>query len=368
MPISEPTIIGGEPVITLARPVPPHDAARPAFTSAQILPGRGMLVLQIEAHVPGLGVTPILDAPPLDRARVMLDEESAVSDFPGNASFALGCAILVPYANRITGAPSPDGRTIRANVAGRDVELPANWSGRAPGAERYAMHGLFLDTPVRDPLRETTAASDRVSATANAGDFNGHWPSRTVLRFEYALSSESFDITVTATNVGDDVLPMGIGTHPYFRLPSGDRAQARVHVPARMRAVVGDYDVVLPTGEAVPVAGTPYDLSSPDGRALDSLYLDDCFLDLARQPDGSVVSTIVDPAAHYGIRVIGRSAHVAAVQVYAPPDRAYVALEPQFNLADPFGAEWARDVDTGMVMVTPGASVDYRLSLELFTV
>jgi galactose mutarotase-like enzyme len=207
-----------------------------------------------------------------------------------------------------------------------------------------------------------------VHATANAGDFDGHWVSRTALHFEYALSSESFDIRVTATNVGDEILPMGIGSHPYFRLPSGDRTQARVHVPARMRAVVGDYDTVLPTGEIVPVAGTPYDLSAPDGRALDTLYLDDCFLDLTRQPDGSVVSSIVDPAAHYGIRVIGRSAHIGAVQVYAPLERAYVALEPQFNLADPFGAEWPRAVDTGMVMLTPGASVDYRVSLELFTV
>lgn len=368
MVTSEPTTVGGEPVISLTRPVPARDAGRPAFTGAQILPGRGMLILQIEAHLPGHGVTTLLDAPPLERARAILDEASLESDFPGNASFGLGCAILLPYANRIRGTPSPDGRTIRASVAGGEVTLPANWGSRAPGAEHYAMHGLFLDTPVRDIVRLTTAQSDAVRATANANDFDGHWLSRTALRFEYTLSSAAFDIDVTATNVGDDVLPMGIGSHPYFRLPSGDRTQARVHVPARMRTVVDDYDTVLPTGEIVPVAGTPYDLSAPEGRVLDALYLDDCFLDLARERDGSVVSSIVDPAAHYGIRVTGRSARIGAVQVYAPLERAYVALEPQFNLADPFGAAWPGDVDTGMVMLTPGASVDYRVSLELFTV
>lgn len=365
---SDPATVGGEPVIRLSRPVPAHDAARPAFVAAEILPGRGMLLLQLQAHLPGRGVTTLLDAPPLERARSILDEESARTPFPGNASFGMGCAILVPYANRIRGTRSPDGRTIRARVAGGDVTLPANWSGKAPGAERYAMHGLFLDTPVRDVERWTTDASDRVRGTANAGDFGAHWPSRTALRFEYALSSDSFDIEVTATNVGDEMLPMGIGSHPYFRLPSGDRTQARVHVPARSRAVIGDYDTVLPTGELLPVTGTPYDLSAPDGRTLGALYLDDCFTDLAREPDGSVVSSIVDPAAGYGVRIIGRSRYIAAVQVYAPLDRAYVALEPQFNLADPFGAEWARDVNTGMVMVAPGESVDYRVSLELFTV
>jgi len=126
---------------------------------------------------------------------------------------------------------------------------------------------------------------------------------------------------------------------------------------------------VLPTGELVEVAGTPYDfsdLSEPGGRPLGGLYLDDCFVDLARSEDGEVAVEVVDPAAGYGLRVIGASPRIRAVQVYAPPAERFVVVEPQTNLADPFGPEWAPEVDTGMAVLAPGESVGYAARLELF--
>lgn len=359
--------VGGEPVVTLA--VEPLDGA-PSFTRAQVLPGCGMMVLQITAHMPGRGALEILASPPLERARERigsgLDANGAATHFPANVEFSMGDAILVPYANRIRGTRSADGATITTKVAGRTVTLPANWGGKAPGAERYAMHGLLLGARVRDVHRVTTAGRDVVRARYDAGDFGGHWPSRTTLDFEYALSAARFEIGVRATNAGDEMLPMGMGSHPYFRIPSGDRAQARVHVPGRLRVVVNDYDEVLPTGELQPVPDTRYDFTAPDGRALGDAYLDDCFTALERSANASVICRISDPASGLGVRVIGASPQIQAVQVYAPPSEAYVALEPQFNLADPFGAEWARDVDTGMVLLAPGESVAYRVALELF--
>jgi len=53
------------------------------------------------------------------------------------------------------------------------------------------------------------------------------------------------------------------------------------------------------------------------------------------------------------------------VQVYAPLDKSFVALEPQFNLNDPFGKEW-KGIDTKMVTLKPGESVTWKVRLELF--
>jgi galactose mutarotase-like enzyme len=206
---------------------------------------------------------------------------------------------------------------------------------------------------------------DVVRARFDPGDFGGHWPSQTLLDFEYVLTSERFEVMVRATNAGNEPLPMGIGSHPYFLIPSGDRAQARLHVPARLRALVNDYDDVLPTGELQPVRDTPYDYSAPGGRPLGKTYLDDCFTDLVRNPNGDVVCRIIDPASRFELRVIGESSSIRAVQVYAPPAEAYIALEPQFNLADPFGSEWSPGIDTGMVLLSPGESVDYRVAFEM---
>lgn len=363
MPEPHSTTVGGQPVVTLERPQP-ADLGRPAFLKAQILPGRGMTTLQITAHLPGRGETDLLDSPPLEAARAMLDGETG--DFVGNASYLLGGGILIPYANRIRGTLSPDGRTVEADVLGKRVRLPANAGGRRPGAERYAMHGLILAAPMDEVHRETTDEEDRVRATLRAGDFGHGWPSATGLTFENALRSNSFTLTITATNEGTERLPLGIGWHPYFLLPSGQREQARLSIPARRRALVNDYDEVLPTGELEPVAGTPYDFSGPGGKPLGGLFLDDCFVDL-ETADGQAVAEVIDPAASYGLRILGTAPPIRAIQVYGPPERKIAVLEPQFNWADPFGLQWGPDVDTGMAILAPGESIVYSVRLELFT-
>jgi galactose mutarotase-like enzyme len=127
---------------------------------------------------------------------------------------------------------------------------------------------------------------------------------------------------------------------------------------------VNDYDEVLPTGEVEAVAGTPHDFSIPGGRPL-GLHLDDCFVDL-ETAGGEVICEVIDPAAAYGLRVAAASPPVRAVQVYAPLDGAFMAVEPQLNWADPFGSQWGPGVDTGMALLAPGESVTYSVRLELF--
>lgn len=351
-------------VITLERPQP-ATATSPIFTSAQLVPGRAMMVLQIGAVIPSRGPVNLLQSPPTAEALAILDGDTG--EFAGNKSFSMGGAFLLPYANRIRGTQSPDGKSIQTHILGKSVSLPANWGGREAGSERYAMHGLTLASKVHDVRHETTAKWDRVTAMLDAGDFGGHWLSSTQISYDDTLTIDAFTATITARNVGDQPLPIGIGWHPYFALPSGHRAQARIHIPARQRVVVNNYGEVLPTGAVVPVAGTEYDFSAPAGKALGDLYLDDCFVDLIRTVDGDVVCEIIDPEASYGIRIVAMSPHVSAVQVYAPPDKSFVALEPQFNWADPFGSEWAPGVDTGMVVLPPSESVTYSVRLELFT-
>jgi galactose mutarotase-like enzyme len=346
-------------VVNLRRPRP-ADPGRPAFLSADLLPERGMMTLQITAHLPGRGTTELLHAPSPEEAF------AAPEDFPGNASFGLGGAILLPYANRIPGTLSPDRRTIATRVPGGTVHLPANGGHWKPGGELYAIHGLMLAARMDEVRRAATDQEDRATATFHAGDFGGRWISQTDVRCESVLRSDSFTLTVTATNAGSDPrrpLPMGIGWHPYFMLPSGRREQARLHLPAHRRVLVNEDG--LPTGEVVPVAGSLFDFSAPGGRPLGALPLDDCFVDLDRSPDGAVTTELIDPAAAYGLRIVAASPSIQAVQIYGPPDAPFLAIEPQLNWADPFGGQWGPEVETGMALLDPGVSVVYSVRLEL---
>jgi aldose 1-epimerase len=347
---SMPSIGGAPPVILRS------DAAS-GFVEAMVLPGRGMMLLQARIRRPSGETFDALEAPGLTEAAAQLD--GGPEDFAGNRAFSFGGAILAPYANRIRGKPVAGSREIETRVDGRLVRLPGNWSGKAPGAEIYAMHGLILDAAVA--VEQTT--QDTLHGRLMAGDFEGRWPSRTELSFRWSLADGGLSLQVTATNVGDETLPMGLGWHPYFRLLSGDRSQARLRTPAALRVEVDNYDQVLPTGRRLEVAGTPYDFRAPEGRALGGLYLDDCFTGLSRAP-GEAVSEIFDPAGGLRLRINSSCPKVSAVQIYAPPDKAFVVAEPQFNLADPYGSVWPAVTDTGMVRLPPGASVAYDVRVE----
>jgi galactose mutarotase-like enzyme len=348
--------VGGLPVVRLRALDAP--ASGPAFLEATVLPGRGMMLLQARLRLSSGEVVDALTAPaPAAAARAL---SGGPDDFAGNGSFSFGGAILAPYANRIRGRPVEGAREIETEVAGHTVRLPRNWGGKAPGAEQYAMHGLILAAPV--PWRQ--GAPHLATGRLEAGDFGGRWPGRAALAFEWRLAGGGLGLRVTAQNVGSDPLPMGLGWHPYFALPSGDRSQARLRLPARSRTLVDDYDAVLPTGAVEPVAGGAYDFSAPGGRPLGDAYLDDCFTDL-RPEGGQAVAEVLDPAADLGLRIASPSPQVSAMQVYAPRDKAFVVVEPQFNLADPYGAEWGGR-DTGMATVAAGGSVVYEVAVTAF--
>jgi galactose mutarotase-like enzyme len=322
-----------------------------------------MNLFQITANLPGKGPTDILFAPSLSEAASKLD--GGALDQYGNASFSFGGAFLVPYPNRIRGTLSSDGKTISTTWNGKTLTLPANWAGKNPGAEKHAMHGLIMASKAQDVTVVDNGDGQTLTGVIHAGDFGGHWLSKTNLLFKIELHGDAVDATITAQNIGDEPEPMAIGWHPYFAIPSGDRTQVRLEIPGAELAKVNNYDDVFPTGKLVPVKGTVYDYTNPDGVALADHFLDDNFSKLTRT-DGKVEVKLTDPKASYGVDVEGLSPEIKTVQVYAPPAKPFVAIEEQYNFGDPFGKEW-HGMDTGMVTLKPSQTTEWHVRLQLFT-
>jgi galactose mutarotase-like enzyme len=353
------TSIGGEKIVTLKRAA--VSTTRPEFTSVTLAPGRGMELLQITANFPGKGEVNVLASPDLTGAKRMLD----VDDDPfGDLGYRLGAAFLVPYPNRIRGKLSADGKTLTTTWQGHTLTLPANNMGKLPGAERHAMHGLILKAKTDDVRISNTAGGEQVTGVIHAGDFGGHWLSKTDLVVTITLTAGAVDASITALNVGGAAEPIAIGWHPYFNLPSGDRTQARLHIPGSEVAEVDGYDNVFPSGKLLPAAGTRYDLRAPSGVALGKEFFDDNWSHLDWK-DGVVTVKVIDPAAHYGVSIEGLSPEIRTIQAYAPPTAKFVAVEDQYNFADPFGKEWGK-MDTGMVTLKPGQSTRWHVRLRVF--
>jgi len=354
--------IGGEPVVKITRPATTNGQGM-EFLSATLFPGRGMNVFQITANVPGKGEIPILASPTLEEAAQKLN--GGADDQYGNASFSFGGAFLVPYPNRIIGPLTPDGKSVITHWHGKTIMLPANWHSSAdPTKDKHAMHGLILASQTQDVATQNIPDGQSVTGVIHAGDFGGHWLSQTDLTFTVSLTGPAVDAVIVAKNVGKEPEPMAIGWHPYFAIPSGDRKQALLHIPATKVAAINNYQDVFPTGDLMPVKGTKYDFTAPKGKALDDDYFDDNWSTLTRT-DGVVDVTLADPATDYGVHVLGLSPDIRTIQVYAPPTKEFAAIEEQFNFADPFGKEWGK-MNTGMVTLDPGKSVEWHVRLTLF--
>ena len=351
--------IGGQKVILLTRTA--VSATQPEFTSITLAPGRGMEILQITANFPGKGNVDMLASPDLAGSKKRLDVDD--DDF-GDLGYRLGSAFLVPYPNRIRGKLSADGKTLTTEWQGRSLTLPANNIGHLPGAERHAMHGLILKAKTDDIRTKQYSGGSQVTGVIHAGDFGGHWFSKTDLVITITLAADAVNASIAAYNVGSEAEPIAIAWHPYFNFPSGNRAQAKVRIPASTVAVVDNYDNVFPTGKILPVAGTRFDLRAAGGKLLGTEFFDDNWSHLDWK-GGAVTVQIVDPAAHYGVNIEGLSPEIKTIQMYAPPDKSFVAIEHQYNFADPFGKEWV-GMDTSMVTLKPGESTNWHVRLRLF--
>jgi aldose 1-epimerase len=353
------TEIGGQKIVTLTRKA--TSTTKPEFTSITILPGRGMEIQQITANFPGRGSVDVLASPDLATSAKMLDQDDNAN---GDLGYRLGSVFLVPYPNRIRGPLSADGKTLTTEWQGHTITLPANNIGKNPDAERHAMHGLILKAKTDDVSVKKIPGGEEVTGVIHAGDFGGHWLSKTDLDFTITLTADAVNATVVAHNVGSEAEPIAIGWHPYFNLPSGDRTQARIHIPGSQLAEVDNYDNVFPTGKLKPVDGTQFDLRAADGAPLAGNFYDDNWSKLTGK-NGAVTVKVIDPAAHFGVDIDGLSPEIKTIQMYAPPTQKFVAIEHQYNFADPFGKEWS-GMDTGMVTLKPGQSTKWRVRLHVF--
>lgn len=356
-------IIGGQPVIKLQAPFE-ESQRKPSIVGATILPGRGMHVLQLEAYLPGFGLFDMLSSVSPEEAVDFFNGYS--DDNSGNRSFKIGGALLLPFAGRMRGVLLSDRKTLNVSILNKSVQLMANWSsGGNSHGEKIAHHGLILKKSMDIIKTGSNSAESFVEARLNAEDFGCGWPGRAVHTFKYALTESGFNLSVTTKNIDKEKLPVSTGWHPYFTFPGKKRRNVGLMLKAASRIEVNNYDDVFPTGNIQSTEHTVYDFSRRGGRLLGSLYLDDCFTDLHRDNNGDTNVEIFDPVCNYGLKVSANNV-INAVQVYAPLDKPYIALEPQMNLPDPFNTSVWGERETGMTVLGENEEVTFTAAVSLF--
>ncbi len=213
---------------------------------------------------------------------------------------------LYPFVNRLA-----DGRYRHLGV---DYQFPIN-----EPQYNTSLHG-FLFTLV--PEVKVLPANDTGVAVELHYHYQGEnaaypFAAEVVLHFELD-SSSGLTVTFTVRNLHHAAVPLGIGWHPYLALgQSVDELQ--LQLPPVQRVEVDDR--MLPTGTK-----RAFNRFAKAAR-LTGVQLNDCMA--LRPQEGERASCYLwSPARGHGIEIWQNAQEYPYLQVFIPPDRQSLAIEP----------------------------------------
>ena len=341
--------------IVLSRPQTPGNNM-PEFRSATLLPGMGMGVLQITAFVPSRGEIELLASPSVKEiAEGTTPNRSGPNDNWGG--------IEAPWAGLLTGSMAPTGTSFRATWRGRTLESPTEITGRGM-SEDGLLSPLGADTTDLSPEPTPTTAT----AVFRGTDFDQHWSSKNDVTVAVTLGARTIDLDVTVKNVGDQPEPMGIGWHPRFVIPSGNRDAAELRLPNGELLEIADGAKGVPTGKTV-APGMAISRFQQRPWPIGAESVDASMVHLkSGLMDSGVSAEVRDPESEFGIRMTAVSDNIRELRVSSPSGAKYVSLGTQTNFDDPLGKEWGGADNLAIPALLPGQSAEWKVRLEIFSV
>jgi aldose 1-epimerase len=258
-----------------------------------------------------------LVAAPL-RARVWVEDGIAATSLQSGDVELLGCpgpldlfarndvrlsaALLAPWANRLALDRYPIGTRVADVAATGDASLRDSTG--------LAIHGFVGRDPgwvVTDADRDRLTAERRWDVD---GPLWSAFPVQHVTRVTVSLSPRTLAIATSLIALTDDAVPAAFGWHPYLAPPDGPRADWVLTLP-RARRWTTD------------ARGLPIRLSAE--RAASRRRLADRALDDGYAVEPGARASLTSQAWSLTVRL---DRGYRALQVYAPPDRDVVCLEP----------------------------------------
>lgn len=209
--------------------------------------------------------------------------------------------LMAPFPNRIK-----DGVYIFDGTA---YLLPLN-----KPAEHNACHGFIMNAPFTITSRSEIEGAYHVTLSHTCkGMFGYPFPFHTSVT--YIFSGTTIHIVTAMTNIGNNLMPIGFGWHPYFTTGT-PVDQLFLHTSPVERIVVDER--LIPTGEVVPYH-THDTFTQIHNTQFDTGFH---FLGTHRKV------TLNDPVKKISISVEMNESPYEYVQLFIPPSRTSLAIEP----------------------------------------
>lgn len=321
---------GGKDVISLSR-LRIQNGAAAEFLSSDLFPGIGMDVWQVRAAIPMQEDTDLLASPaPQD----LVDQIKATN--LGTQSPEEQVRYLSQYGAPFLAWASHD------DIDQGDLGLASIVRDVADAPENHAMPDGGDASGV---MRSMEAAP-------------GKLPPGIEMRVSCLMSGKGVEITITARNTGNTVLPLRIGWMPHFAVPADSRSRARLFVPSTQRIL---------KGKTVDVANSSVDFShsGSQGSLIGDSPLDLTFTRLSH--DFLSAGPKIDlQLPNYMVRLTALSTNIRTVRIIAPQGKDWVAIAPIADATDTVADRVAAATGgTPKRGLAPGATIQYKLRMEV---
>ncbi len=241
-------------------------------------------------------------------------------------------SILFPFPNRLNKG--------RYEWLGKKYQFPIN-----NAATGNAIHGFVREESFE--VEYCFLAKDGASIRCFY-DYDGsrdYYPFPFTLEIEFTISNDGrFRVETEVTNVGDCAMPFGFGWHPYFRLANTADAHD-LKLPACEKVEINEQ--MIPTGERS-VYSDFYTKKTVGETALDT-----CFQH--SKSSGSPKLLLSGGGRRMTLKASAK--HFPFFQVFTPPHRESIALEPMTCNVDAF--------NNGQGLVSLAADKSWKAGMEV---
>jgi aldose 1-epimerase len=248
-----------------------------------------------------------------------------------------GIPLLFPFSGRITGsAVTFEGKTYDVSDHLDDFGNP--------------IHGFVLKRAWRVVGKSDDRVTGEFQASVDDPSLVAKWPADFRVRVTYQISADTLRSEFEVYNPDTKLLPFGLGTHGYFRVPlgkAGDAKECVLTIPARYNW--GLSDKLVPTTE---LKVTPLSEGLNHGMKLEDKNLDNLLTDLTFE-NQICTTSVADPTTKRRLTVRFGNEFANCV-VFVPPHHEAVCIEPYTTAPDPFRLQ-TMGVDAHLQLLAPGS-------------
>ncbi len=245
---------------------------------------------------------------------------------------------LFPFPNRIL-----DGQySFENNI----YNIPINFL-----KEKHAIHGLVLDSNFEVMQKLSSLEKAQIILRYQTSGMEKGYPFKIKITIEYCLSKNGFTCITSVENMDTKNIPVGDGWHPYFKTNS------KIDDCLLTLPVEYSYEVdsrMIPTGKTIKetVFINPTKISDTK--------FDTCYK-LAKTGNPRLYTKIEDPSHNLSLLIWQSTGegNYNYLQVYTPPNRQSIAIEPMTCLAN------AYNNGEGLIVLKPSEKRNFSFGIIL---